>query len=219
MLVPAKLPTDPQTNLIVQESNNLINILKTKQITDKQAAYIINTVIIPTLEYRIHNIVLSKTTCDQILSTHLTTAKHKSNLSRSIPNSVMLNHNIYGIKNIWDIQLQHHISKFLLRLNNSNLLGTITKIRIQQLQNNLWFTTNILQHSNPIIDGKNKYSTNFKIIQLLQHLNMQIDAYYSIIWLHTIIYTAYLLEKLLNKYNSYNIFKKQLKIKNILYLD
>ena len=71
-----------QVKLITQESQNLINILKTKQITDKQAAYIINTVIIPTLEYRIHNIVLSKTTCDQILSTHLTIAKHKSNLTK-----------------------------------------------------------------------------------------------------------------------------------------
>src|SRR5205085_3201902 len=89
-----------QVKLITQELQNLINILKTKQITDKQAAYIINTVIILTLEYRIHNIVLSKKTCDKILSTHLTRSEHKSNLSRSIPNSVMLNHNIYVIKNI-----------------------------------------------------------------------------------------------------------------------
>ena len=117
------------------------------------------------------------------------------------------------------IQLQHHISKFLLCLNNSNLLGTTTKIRIQQIQNNLWSTTNILQHPNLIIDGKNKYSTNFKIIQLLQYLNMQIDAHYSIMLPHTITHTAYPLEKLLNKHNSYNIIKKQLKIKNILYLD
>ena len=131
----------------------------------------------------------------------------------------MLNYNIYRIKNIQDIQLQYYISKFLLHLNNSNILGTTTKICIQQLQNNLQSTTNILHHSNLIIDGKNKYSTNFKIIQLLQYLNMQIDAHYSIIQLHTITHTAYPLEKLLNKHNSYNIFKKQLKIKNILYLD
>ena len=48
-----------QTKLIVQELNNLTNILKTTQITDKQVVYIINIVIIPTLEYQIHNIVLS----------------------------------------------------------------------------------------------------------------------------------------------------------------
>src|SRR5438270_251241 len=41
---------------------------------------------------------------------------------------------------------------------------------------------------------------------------MQIDAYYSIMLPHTITHTAYPLEKLLNKHNSYNIFKKQLKI-------
>ena len=131
----------------------------------------------------------------------------------------MLNHNIYGIKNIWDIQLQHHISKFLLQLNNPNLLGTTTKIRIQQLQNNLWSTTNILQYPNPTVDGKNKYSTNFKIIQLLQHLNMQIDAHSSIIWPNTIIHNVYPLELLLNQHDAYNTFKKQLKTKNILYLD
>ena len=48
---------------------------------------------------------------------------------------------------------------------------------------------------------------------------MQIDAHSSIIWPNTIIYEAYSLELLLNQYNSYNIFKKQLKTKNILYLD
>jgi len=89
-----------QTNLILEESNNLINILKTKQITDKQATYIINIVIIPTLEYRIYNLVLPQKTCNQILSSYLTVAKHKANLPRSIPNSIMLNYNIYSIKNI-----------------------------------------------------------------------------------------------------------------------
>ena len=55
-----------------------------------------------------------------------------------------LNHNIYGIKNTWDTQLQHHISNFINRLNDANLLKTTTHIRLQQLQNNLWSTTNII---------------------------------------------------------------------------
>src|SRR5437868_2260683 len=189
-----------QTNLILEESNNLINILKTKQITDKQAAYIINTVIIPTLEYRIHNLVLPQKTCNQILSSYLTVAKHKANLPRSIPNSIMLNHNIYGIKNIWDIQLQHHISRFLNRINNTELLRKSTKIRIQQLQNNLWSTTNILQHSNPIIDSLNKHTTNFKIIQLLNHLGAQIIHNTNTTWPTTITHNAHPIESLLHKH-------------------
>jgi hypothetical protein len=96
----AALQYTTQTKLIQQEALRLNNILKTKNITDKQAAYIINTVIIPTLEYRIYNIVLPYTTCNYILSQYLTTAKHKAKLPVSIPNSTLLNHNIYGIKNI-----------------------------------------------------------------------------------------------------------------------
>ena len=101
----ANLKYNIQSKLILQEIFDLANILQTKQITDKQAAYIINTVLLPILEYRIHNIVLSQTTCNKILSKYLTIAKHKAKLPRTTPNSTMLNHNIYGIKNIWDIQL------------------------------------------------------------------------------------------------------------------
>ena len=96
----ATLQYTTQTKLIQQEALGLNNILKTKNITDKQATYIINTVIIPTLEYRIYNIVLPYTTCNYILSQYLTTAKHKAKLPISAPNSTLLNNNIYGIKNI-----------------------------------------------------------------------------------------------------------------------
>jgi len=102
-----------QIKIIQEETFQLINIANTKKITDKQIIYIINSVIIPTLEYRIHNIILPQTICKGILAKCLTVAKHKSNLSRSIPNSTMLNPYLYNVHNIWDIQLQHHITNFL----------------------------------------------------------------------------------------------------------
>src|ERR1043165_8126703 len=67
--------------LIQEKAFQLINTANTKNITDKQITYIINTVIIPTLEYRIHNIVLPKTICNCILAKYLTVAKHKSHLA------------------------------------------------------------------------------------------------------------------------------------------
>ena len=93
--------------------------------------------IISILEYRIYNIVFTQTICNKILSSYLTVAKHKANLASTTPNSTLLNHNIYRIKNIWDIQLQYHISNFLIRLSDTELLGITTQIRLQQLQNNL----------------------------------------------------------------------------------
>jgi hypothetical protein len=205
------------SKIIVQETLGLTNIIQTKQITDKQTSYVINNVIIPIFEYRIHNIVISHNTCNKILSKYLTVAKHKSKLPVSAPNSTMLNHNIYGIKNVWDIQLQHHISNFLLRLNKTDLLGVTTQIRLQQLQNNLWSTTNILQHPNPLIDGANKHTTTFQIIQLLRHMQFTITAYS--IQPYTLTYPYTPIETLLHTHPDYNNFKKQLRNKYILYLE
>ena len=208
-----------QIKRIQQETYQLTYIANSKKITDKQITYIINTVIIPTLEYRLHNIVLSRTICNNILAKYLTVAKHKSHLSRSIPNSTMLNPHLYNIRNIWDIQLQHHISNFLTRINNPNTLGITTRIRLQQLQNNLWSSTNILQHPDPIIDGPNRLSLNYKIIQLFVHLHIYITANSNFSWPHTIQYNLQPLETILNNHPKYNTFKQQLRKHKILYLE
>jgi hypothetical protein len=57
-----------QIKLIQDEAIQLANIAGTKNITDKQITYIINTVIIPTIEYRLHNIVIPLSTCNKIFA-------------------------------------------------------------------------------------------------------------------------------------------------------
>ena len=89
-----------QIQLIISESSQLIKIAETKHITDIQAYYIINTVIIPTIEYCFYNIVLSQNTCNKILTQHIGLVKHKAKLSRTIPTSTLLHPQIYNIKNI-----------------------------------------------------------------------------------------------------------------------
>src|SRR6185295_6753077 len=207
------------SQLIYDEAIQLINITDTKRITDKQAIYITNTVIIPTIKYRLYNIILKHSTCDNIFSKYLTMVKHKAKLSHTSPNSTMLNPYIYNIYNIWDIQLQYHISCFQQRINNSEVLGISTKIRLQQLQNNLWSATNILQHSQPLIDGPNKLTLNFKIIQLLQHLGISIIANSNVIWPNTTQDGHQPLEPILNQHPKYNTFRKQLRKNNILFLE
>jgi hypothetical protein len=163
-----------QTQLVIEESLHLIQIADTKRITDTHAQYIINTVIILTIEYRLYNLVLSQQICKQILSHHIKLVKHKAKLNRTIPTSTILHPQLYNIRNIWDIQLQHHITNFIKQINNSDLLGTSSRIRLQQLQNNLWSSTNILTHPNPTIDGPNKNSTSFKILKLFNYLGISI---------------------------------------------
>ena len=70
-----------QTQLIFAKSSQLINITKTKQITNTHARYIINTVIILTIEYQLQNIVLNRSICNKILKHHIGLVKHKAKLS------------------------------------------------------------------------------------------------------------------------------------------
>ena len=208
-----------QTQLIINESQHLIKIASSKRITDTHARYIINTVIIPTIEYRIQNIVLSQATCKKILTHHIGLVKQKAKLSRTIPTSTLLHPQLYNIYNIWDIQLQHHISNFIKCLNNTELLGISSRIHLQQLQNNIWSTTNILHHPNPLIDGPNKQTTSFKIIQLFSHLGLSVtpNPMYNIPY--TVDTRTITLESILSSHSKYLSFKKQLRQHHILFLD
>ena len=133
--------------------------------------------------------------------------------------SILLHPQLYNIRNIWDIQLQHHITKYTKRLNSPDLLGISTRIQLQQLQNNLWSPTSILIHDNPIIDGPNKHTTNFKIIQLFKHLGITFTANPTYNIPYTIQQGSISLESLLSSHPKYLTFKKQLKHHGILYLD
>jgi hypothetical protein len=94
-----------------------------------------------------------------------------------------------------------------------------TRIRLQQLQNNLWSSTNIFVHTNPIIDGPNKNTTNFKIIKLFLHLGISVSSnpQYNIPYIIQEGSTS--LESLLGSHPKYPTFKKQLRYHQILFLD
>src|SRR6185436_4932736 len=113
-----------QIQLILNESQQLIKIASSKCITDTQAQFIINTVIIPTIKYRLHNIVLSQAICKKILAHHIGLVKQKAKLSHTIPTSTLLHPQLYNIHNIWNIQLQHHIFNYIKHFNNAEILGT-----------------------------------------------------------------------------------------------
>ena len=89
-----------QTKLITAESSHLVKIASTKKITDTHARYIINAVIIPTIEYHLHNIVLSQNICNKILTNHIGLVKNKAKLSHTTSTSTLLHPQLYNICNI-----------------------------------------------------------------------------------------------------------------------
>src|SRR5437899_11046308 len=60
-------------------------ILRGKPITDKQAIYIFNAVVIPMLKYNLNDMTLSESKCNKITSCFVSNIKNKAFLARTAP--------------------------------------------------------------------------------------------------------------------------------------
>src|SRR6202042_730071 len=59
-------------------------------------------------------------------------------MSISVPNSLLYNNYIYKFRDLAEIQMQAKITNFFIQINDKNLLGLVTKIRLLQLQYREW---------------------------------------------------------------------------------
>ncbi|CAG8608220.1 851_t:CDS:1 [Ambispora leptoticha] len=82
----------PVHKIIKEEVTNALKWMRRARITDKQAIYIVNTVILTRIAYRIQNTTLAPSTCKQITNSYTNMIKHKAGLASSIPNSTMHHH-------------------------------------------------------------------------------------------------------------------------------
>ena len=137
----------PVHTIIREEAESAIKKIKQSRITDKQAIYIINTVILMRIAYRVQNTCLSQRLCKLITNNYTRATKYKAGLARSVPNSTLFHHRIYGLRTVSDIQTQQHISLLNRQLNYANPPNTALKIRMQQLQNTIHSNKSILSDS------------------------------------------------------------------------
>ena len=101
-------------------------------------------VIIPKLEYLIQLTYITEKECDMIIASFRKVFKHKLSFPTTAPNSIMDNRNLYNFRNLYDLQLQSKVTNFLIQINADGILGTVTEIRLKQLQSEMITTTNIL---------------------------------------------------------------------------
>jgi hypothetical protein len=77
-------------------------ILKGKPLTDKQAIYIFNVVVIPMLEYSLNDMTLSEKECTKITSRFVSVIKNKALLACTAPNTLMYMKETYNVCCLWD---------------------------------------------------------------------------------------------------------------------
>ena len=71
---------------------------------------------------------------------------------------------ILGMRTIWQNQLAHHITELTIRMNKTDAVGIITRLRIKDAQLKSMCMDNILNSSNEYIYAKLNYNLAYKII-------------------------------------------------------
>ncbi|RHZ49272.1 hypothetical protein Glove_526g9 [Diversispora epigaea] len=116
-----------------------------KPITDKQVIYIFNAVVIPMLEYSLNDMTLLETECLKITTRFISMIKNKALLAITTPNVVIHAKEVYNVENLWDRQVQIQSNNLLCKLNDKDVLGSSTQIRLQHLQNLFWSASAITE--------------------------------------------------------------------------
>ncbi|GBC14593.2 hypothetical protein GLOIN_2v1779814 [Rhizophagus irregularis DAOM 181602=DAOM 197198] len=94
-------------------------------------------VVIPRIEYQLQAIVLSKEECEFLMQRINCLVKRCANLSRSTPNFIIYEKEIYGLKIIYDLQLESISKNIIYQANGNEKLRRLFKIKMMQGQKNL----------------------------------------------------------------------------------
>jgi exonuclease III/ribonuclease HI len=165
-------------NCVNAEITSIIQFAIQKAIPDKIAAYIINAVILPTIEYRTQAHFIADTQLDKWGAQINKFLRSKAYLGRGVKNNVIRHPEIYNIPAVKDFIYKSKACNLLGHYVDNNLLGQLTKVRLALLQDALWNELNPLQHPDMIIGApKNIINTHIGMcIKALSTFNIHITT-------------------------------------------
>lgn len=94
-------------------------------------------VIIPRIEFQLQAIILSKNECDSLMSKINNLVKHRAGLAVSSPNWLLYNKDIFGLKHVYDLQLENLSKNLLYEANDEGRLKELF-IKLIQEQTRIW---------------------------------------------------------------------------------
>ena len=128
-----------------------------KKLTPEQIVYIINTVLVPKIEYKTNILILSENEINSLISIIRKLVRNKIGIANTAPNTFLYKKEIYKLVNFSERQEIKQIELLNYKLADDRLLGLTTKIRIKQLQYDEWLHDNPLEiwNYNDILTFKN----------------------------------------------------------------
>ena len=205
------------TQRALEEVTTICNVLRSKWMTEKQAEYIINRVLIPRIEYRIQHSEMSWNTCDNLTKRIRKLLRNKAAIVNTLPNSAVHHKGIYNIQKIWNILKESQVSCMLARLNNPGPAGISTWIRLKQAQIINWEPKNILVDSLPK-DFCTKGNLSAAVLRLANTLGI---TFRSSLWKETFEWRGGLvtIKTVQNNPKEYKKAIPSLKGRKIMYID
>ncbi|CAG8759116.1 15500_t:CDS:2, partial [Rhizophagus irregularis] len=121
--------------------------------------YIINTVLLPRLEYRLKTTIWEDKKYEETFRPVMKVVKHKARLPTSCHDNILL-HSAQGkLKNLWRNQIAAQITELLVALNAQTKQADMLKMRLKKAQLTLNITSCILM-INPDVTVPNKMLNN-----------------------------------------------------------
>src|SRR5260364_286411 len=124
----------PTQKTIISEFKQCIRRMQKAIITEKQAIYLINNVLITRLAYKLYSSYLSSNQLDTLTRLYSNLVKSKAKLARGVPNSFLFHQNIYGLKNLIQIQPTSLATSLLKNINHPSFETSFLKLCLQELQ-------------------------------------------------------------------------------------
>jgi ribonuclease HI len=205
-----------QQQLIKQKIRKTSTLIGMRRVTDKQARYIINHVMMPSLEYLLNDMYIPENICNNLITKIAKTFKHKVGLANTTPNNCIYNKLEYGIFHIFDRQVQLHATNWLNRINLENTTGKIARFRLQSLQNQFWSHNNILDHMDKPFLKKGRNLTH-DILWLLKTQGIKFRPSNNPTTITTINKTDLTIEEIMGKHFIHK-HRTQLHKHNILFI-
>src|SRR6185437_11528925 len=158
---------------IMREARQSIAKIHKVYITEKQTIYIINSVIISRLSYRLYSAFLTPKQLEQLTHEYTGLVKNKAKISRNIPNSFLYHQDIYTLKYLPQIQQSHLSSTIVKNINHIDFDRSFFKIYLQELQDSTQSDKSIL-HSLPLFPRKQLKTYTSQMILALHSLDIQV---------------------------------------------
>ncbi|GBB85062.1 hypothetical protein RclHR1_11630004 [Rhizophagus clarus] len=151
---------DEHTKVIVKkEISTIVMTIRRKYITHVQAIYIVNTVLLPRLEYRLNTTIWEDGKYEKIFRPVMKEVKHKTRFPSNCHDNILFYSAQGKLKNLWRNQVGAQITEFLVALNSKSKQADILKMRLKKAQLKLNITICILLMK-PDVTVPNKIQNN-----------------------------------------------------------